>query len=343
MNIKSFSRSSSSIALCFGLVVTVGCGSSNSDSDDGAGSEIATSVVSGALNNSAGSAVSFNELSRPKAKTGVDWLLDKLNPVGTAWAATWTCSGGSLNPAFAGPGPYSFTPLSCEVTWGNNKTASSVWSGAFNLNYGTSCDSTHEFILNQGANCELTRTTDASGNTRTLTGPDGNSYSVTHNTNGSTTGWDSSVTPAPNNNGVIVGCGASGCTSSLTLSINGSHLTGTVTPSGGTASKWWDHTVSTAPDGVNVTVNSTGLVVSGTVVVQHNLAKFTSTTVFNNVQYSGANCCFPSAGSVSTTFSQGPHQGKTESLTFGTRAGCGEATLTRTDGSQVAFTLEHCI
>ena len=348
MTIRSYSKLGLSLAFCLGSVALVSCSSSsstsNSNSNDGAGSEIATSVVSGSLNNGAGSKVSANDQARPKAKSGIDWLFDKLNPIGTAWAATWNCSGGSLNPTFAGPGSYTYTPLSCSVTWAGGKTAQEQWSSTFNLNYDTSCDATHAFIQNQAASCQVTRTTGSNGNTRTITGPDGNAYSVTHDTNGQGTGWDSSVMPAPSNAGLTVDCGALGCVAGGTLTINGSHITGTLTPSGGTASKWWDHTVTTSPGGVTVVINGTDRVVTGTVVVQHNLAKFTSTTTFNSVEYNDETCCFPTGGSVTTTFSEGPYQGKTESLTFGgTGATCGDSTLTKTDGTKEAFTLKHCI
>ncbi len=345
MKIKLHSPYALGAILGFTCTVSIGCGtksSSSSESDDGAGSEIATSVVSGAINNGAGSKLGYNTLPRERQPDGLDWLLDKLNPVSTAWAATWTCIGGSLNPTFSGPGSYTYTPVSCSVTWANNKMASAKWDSTFSLAYGSNCDTTHPNLLNQAANCDVTRTTGTTGNTRTLTGPNDNKYSVTHNTQGQGTGWDQTVTPAPNNNGLVAMCGPSGCSSELNLSINGSHLTGSLTPAGGTSVTWWDHTVSTAAAGITVSISGTSRVVSGTVMVQHNLAKFTSTTTFNNVSYDDANCCFPTAGNVTTTFSKGPHVGKTEILTFGT-GGCGEATLTKTDGSKAAFTLQHCI
>jgi hypothetical protein len=345
MNIKIHSPYAFGAILGLACTVSIGCGTKatpSSDSDDGAGSEIATSAVSGALNNSAGSKLGFNSLPRERQPSGLDWLLDKLNPVSTAWAATWTCTGGSLNPAFNGPATYVYTPVSCSVAWGTGKTASAAWDSTFTLAYGSNCDTTHANLLSQAANCDVTRTTSATGNTRTITGPNGNSYAVMHNTQGQGTGWDQSVTPAPNNNGLVAMCGASGCSSGLKLSINGSHLTGTLTAAGGTPTTWWDHTVSTGAAGIDVTISGTSRIVTGTVMVQHNLAKFTSTTTFNNVTYDDANCCFPTGGSVTTTFSKGPHLGKTETLTFG-GAGCGEAKLTKTDGSNVAFTLQHCI
>jgi len=310
--------------------LALACGPTN----DVVASEVATSVVSGALNNTSGSAVAMNAPSRPSR---VRELMEALNPIGTAWAATWSCTGGSLSPAYTGPAgnPYAYTPLSCSVTWGNGKTASAVWSSTFALNYGSACDTTHAFFENQVAGCSVARTTAAGGNTRTLTGPNGNAYAVTHDTHGSGTGYDSTVAPAPNDNGLVVTCGANGCASSKTLAINGSHLTGTVN-----GSLWWDHTVST-PSPLAVTDAGGTRTVNGTVVVQHNRAKFTSTTTFSNVTYAGGSCCFPSGGSVSTTFSSGPNAGKTETLTFG--AGCGEATLTPPNGAAQALTLQHCL
>jgi hypothetical protein len=81
--------------------------------------------------------------------------------------------------------------------------------------------------------------------------------------------------------------------------------------------------------------------VSGTITVQHNLLKYTSTTTFSSVGYAEPGCCFPTAGRVSTSFSKGANVGKTESIAFS--AICGETTLTNADGSTVPLTLEHCL
>jgi len=321
-----------------------GCGSSSSPAANNtpSDSEVATSVVSGALNNSAGSALGFNLLPRRKPLF-FERLRDELNPVKKAYAATWTCTGGSLSPTFGGPSldPYLFTPLSCSVTFLNGKTSSSLWSGSFTLDYGSTCDNTHPWVGNQGPGCSVTRTTTSEGNTRTITGPNGNSYAVTHDTDGAGTGWDSTVTPVPSDTGVVVTCGASGCPSSGgTLAINGSHLTGSVTPSGGTAIPIWDHTVSTARGPMSFTPSGTRRVLSGAVTVQHNLAKYTAVATFNDVGYE-VGCCFPTSGSVTTTFQNGPYQGDTETLAFS--GVCGEATLTTTSGTMVSLTLLHCL
>lgn len=306
---------------------------------DPTGSEVAVSAVSGALNNTTGSSVAWNAPAPPRGSMFAR-ALEAIDPIGTAWAATWTCTGGSLSPAFDGPAsnPYSYTPLSCAVEWNNGRTASAKWSGPFTLTYGASCDSTHAFIENQAGGCALTRTT--AGDTRTLTGPDGNSYAVTHDTNGAGTGWDSSVSPAPANGGVQLTCSAGGCSAGQTLIISGSHLTGDV----GIQNKdyrIWDHTVTTGAGGITVTGTGTSRVANGTVTVQHNILRFTSTTTFTDVGYTEPGCCFPTTGSVATTFENGTNVGKTESLSFSPL--CGEATLTNANGTTEALTLQHCL
>jgi hypothetical protein len=317
---------------------SAGTRASTSTPSSPSGSEVAVSAVSGALNNTSGSAVAW--YPQPPKSSPIDRAFAFLNPIGTAHAATWSCNPGTLTPAFSGPGgdPYSFTPASCTVEWADGLSVSSKWSGPFTLAYGASCDSLHPFMEKQAAGCELTRTSGAAGDARTITGPDGNSYAIDHNTNGAGTGWDSSVTPPPNDDGVQTTCGADGCTANRTLVINGSHLTGTVTIDG-FEEKIWDHTVTAA--GLTVTGAGADRVVSGEVVVQHNLLKYTSTTTFTSVGYGEPLCCFPTSGSVSTTFSKGGNVGKTERLAFSSL--CGEATLTQADGVTVSLTLAHCL
>jgi hypothetical protein len=99
--------------------------------------------------------------------------------------------------------------------------------------------------------------------------------------------------------------------------------------------------VSTDANGLSVTISGDTRHVSGTVNVQHNLLKYTAKTTFNDVTYGDGACCFPTSGSVTTTFDGGMHAGKSESLSFG--ASCGEATLTTVNGRTISYTLEHCL
>jgi hypothetical protein len=290
------------------------------------------SVVSGALNNSAGSQLAMMSPAAPR-RSAVGSVLDSLSLEGTAWAATWTCTGGSLSPGFAGPGNYAYAPWSCTIAWDGGRTASSRWDSVFQLAYGSACDATHPFVTDQTAGCVVTRTTGASGNTRTITGPDGNSYAIDHDTNGAGSGWDTSVSPAPDDGGVVV--------TPVSILVHGSHLTGTV-DIGRRTTTIWDHTVSTPVGPITVVATASGgHVVNGSVTVQHNLAHETAVTTFESVTYDRPACCFPSSGSVSTSFTAGSLAGKTETLTFG--ALCGDATLTRADGSSESIVLQHCL
>ena len=320
-----------------GMVALVAaCGAT---SNDGVDSEVATSVVSGALNNTTGSAVGWNAPREPTYRR----MFELLNPIRSAQAATWMCTGATLSPAFAGPAsnPYTFTPLSCAVEWLTRKSSSSDWSTTFTLTYGNNCDDKHPFIGHQTGGCSLTRTTATGGNTRTVTGPDGNAYAVTHDTHGTSTGWDSSVSPAPNDNGLVITCASSGCEAGGTLFINGSHLIAATTLKGGATTTVWNHTVTTGAAPLTVTGSGSSRIVTGTVTVQHNLAKYTSTTTFNGVGYGDPNCCFPTSGTITTSFLSGPESGKSESLAFDNS--CGEATLTTTSGMTMARTLTHCL
>src|ERR1700690_3858442 len=87
MQVKLRSAITTASTLSLGWLVAIGCSSNkSSDFDDGAGPAIAPSVVSGALKNTEGSKLGLNDLPRQPRPSGVEWILQKLNPIGTAWA-----------------------------------------------------------------------------------------------------------------------------------------------------------------------------------------------------------------------------------------------------------------
>jgi hypothetical protein len=145
--------------------------------------------------------------------------------------------------------------------------------------------------------------------------------------------------PAPTNAGLVLTCGSGGCSESKTLVINGSHITGTVELADGSDTVRWDHTVTSS--GLTVTGSGAGRLVTGSVTVQHNIARYVATVTFNNAGYGDVACCFPTTGSVTATFAGGPDDGKSESLTFS--SACGEATLTAASGGTQSITLQHCL
>ncbi|OYZ21670.1 MAG: hypothetical protein B7Y39_08700 [Bdellovibrio sp. 28-41-41] len=75
---------------------------------------------------------------------------------------------------------------------------------------------------------------------------------------------------------------------------------------------------------------------TGSVVLYHNLAKYTATNTFSAVTWSTATCCFPVSGTITTTFAGSGAPTGPMTLTF--TANCGTATLTtpsNTAGSEV--------
>jgi hypothetical protein len=209
------------------------------------------------------------------------------------------------------------------------------------LDYGRACDDTHDRIGDQVAGCSVTRTTASGGNTRTVTGSGGEVFAITVDTNGAGTGWDASVSPAPTNAGVVTTCGAGGCASGGgTLAIGGSHLTGAVVIGGVAPLKIVDITVTTGGP-LTFTASGSTRVLSGTVTVQHNIARYTATATFHAVTYEQSGCCFPASGTVTSTFQGGPFKGATETVTFG--GGCGDVTITTSTGNTVQRTLQNCL
>jgi hypothetical protein len=150
---------------------------------------------------------------------------------------------------------------------------------------------------------------------------------------------DTSGYATPKTGGFTVLCqGAGGtatCGGQRQITIQGAHYAG----ESGRAT--WDHTVSTDDALVIQGSGATRQVLSGTVRVQHNKAQYTSVTTVTTTLTHSANCCFPTGGSVSTTFSGGPYDGKTETLTFGPT--CGASTLTDTKQQATGLTLHHCL
>lgn len=83
--------------------------------------------------------------------------------------------------------------------------------------------------------------------------------------------------------------------------------------------------------------NGSRIINSGNVRVYNNTDKFTSDNSFSNVEWLNAGCAFPTAGTISTSFS-GSKNGITM-LTFTTT--CGQAKLTDTNGSKQTIDLKQ--
>lgn len=82
--------------------------------------------------------------------------------------------------------------------------------------------------------------------------------------------------------------------------------------------------------------------VNGTLYLQHNLLKMTAQAVFTNVVHTiGSGCCFPTGGTVVTTFSGSVNNGLKETMAFTTN--CGQANFTSVTGAKSTITLSHCL
>ena len=104
--------------------------------------------------------------------------------------------------------------------------------------------------------------------------------------------------------------------------------------------KFVDITVSTAGP-LTFSASGSTRVLSGTVTVQHNIARYTANATFDAVTFEQTGCCFPTSGTVTTRFQGGPFKGATETLTFG--AACGEVSITTSNGNSVQRTLQSCL
>lgn len=113
----------------------------------------------------------------------------------------------------------------------------------------------------------------------------------------------------------------------------------------------FDHTPTTASTPLTITESpgASTRTISGSMTVYHNVLKVIGNSTFNSVTHTDG-CCYPTQGSITTSFSAGsvsPTQiglnyfvGKSETLTFN---GCGAATFVDVKGASSSVTLSHCI
>ena len=103
--------------------------------------------------------------------------------------------------------------------------------------------------------------------------------------------------------------------------------------------KWFDHSLKTDA-ALTVTGTRSGgtRTVNGTLTVFHNLARYTATNVMTNVKWGTSTCCYPTSGTIATSFS-GTVTG-TATTTFTTN--CGIASFVDTTGTTSTVTLRSC-
>lgn len=307
---------------CFPLM---GC-NQNSDSSggsDGTGSEVATTAISGNSNSSEGTTLSANRQPSWREK-----LQRNLTLVRSSWAVP-SCNWGNLNSGCAGSSEtISYNRCSTVLD-----PAISI-QGSETLQWNnSSCCTTNPLSASSTTPCSFTlRTVNANGESSPLILSIG-SNAVSRDTE------EPSGFAEPKSGGSSVVCQGtendSTCGAQREITILGAHYSGKV------ASAQWDHTVSTDSPLVVQGSASNRKILSGTIRVQHNLAKMVSVTQVTTPLTHSSGCCFPTGGSVTTTFSGGSLDGKTETLTYGPK--CGQATLDNSEQKISGLTLHHCL
>lgn len=125
--------------------------------------------------------------------------------------------------------------------------------------------------------------------------------------------------------------------------INGIHISGL---QGGNLV--WDHTFSTDAAGLMVLgAENERQVTAGTITTQHNIAKYVTTSritqplTYKKSQPNESVCCFPTGGTLHTTFEGGKFAGKSEDVKFG--PSCGQATVKTVDNRDFSLMLGYCL
>lgn len=339
------------------------CSKSTTDDGEESGSEAVVGAMSAAAASAEGTSLAF---IAPSKKTTLSASIEKIfNLLPTAYASTVcprikaaTCSGGAFTLTYA-----DCTKLAISTpVWGAQGGGSG--SETFTFDSQATCNTFTTAGTHPGSGT-VTRTfggvIPTNGTTVTYSNRKGVSFTVAHDTT-TATGYDSAVY-APQDAGVTnaaLSASASGVKPSGGIFVKFSAASGTRTVEmlgtnkvgyNSSGTKVFDHTFSTL-NGAPLTMTglaATRQVTGGTVIFQHNLAKFTATTsIVTALAYTDIACCHPATGSVQLTYT-GSKTG-TETISFGscsvsggTATGCGAATLTATDGSQSCLKVVSCI
>jgi hypothetical protein len=313
------------IVLCL-LPLAVACGT-NSEISGGTGSEVAVAAMSGSSSSSEGTVA--HQLDPRIKLSPFERLKNGLNPVSTALAVPscdWSnlitsCSGGVETLSFDSCS----APIDPAIRIQGSESL--TWTGA-------SCCTANPLSASSATPCSFTRrTVDNTGASDPLKRSIGANYVMLDTETAS--GYDKSLS-----GGFNVACkgttGNATCDGQREISILGAHYTGKA------SSVEWDHTVSTDAPIVEQGHGSSRKILSGTIRVQHNQAKVTSITTIKDTLTHTSGCCYPTGGSISTTYSGGKLDGKTEVMSFTSK--CGETTLTDgTSQQQTGLTLHHCL
>lgn len=208
-----------------------------------------------------------------------------------------------------------------------------AWTGSDTLTFGTSSACTS--ATTTGATGGIMNLT--SGSTVTLTSAGG--ITRTNNTTGNlivqtsaSSGYNSAVS-----GGSTITCTGTTCAAGRTFNISGlQRLDYTSTSAQTSGSATYNHSLNTSTPFTITGTDAAGTktISAGTLVLQHNLLKFTATSTVTTSLTFTSGCCFPTGGSMTTTFS-GSKTGS-ETITFSST--CGTASVGGT-----SFSMTQCI
>ena len=341
------------------FAVLGGCGSA--DVDPGAtasesASELVTSSINGAVSSASDGgtgALAYNQLEE---RSLLNRSLDQIFSSENAWATT-SCPtiAASISGCVAATGmPVVLTTCNYIKPDAANYYPG-VWNGTINYKFAAGTDMTGTAYCPTGGPTAFPLVANATPGTpipgdrrpvtmlRTLTNvtktsADGKSVVTIDTTTAS--GWDTAV--GLKSGGLQVSFYPNASAIARAVIMNGTHYTATrsyVTKKNmAKTATIWDHTVS---GNMNIAVSGTGFSVhtsTGTVVLQHNLAKYTATATLTGVVHDHLSCgCLPKAGTIATTFTGSKTGSETLTIT-----GCGTGTLVDTTGASSTVTMTHC-
>lgn len=328
----------------FLLIFFIGCGptsgqslSSSTPTSTTSSSEISAAIAAGASASAAGVQVGWLEdkvknslFFNPSfdSSAAMKFSMTSIFRLGLslweniAWAGT-SCPTYQVGDVCTGTNSQTFTANYSGCSFG---ASSATWKGGQTLVFGG------------GAVCGTTSLpVTSSGETlsRMFTGAIGNSPTSRTNEEGvivyldtsTPTGWQSQVSGG----GLVTGLGS---LVGHSINVQGINVVA--------SSKQFNFTLNTVSGQPLVVYKPAGMrtITSGQILIQHNLAKYTGITTFTNVGLSSA-CCYATSGSVTTTFTGGTYNGKTETLAFSST--CGSATYTA-PGASTSSTIQltHC-
>jgi hypothetical protein len=320
---------SSATPILFLTIATI-CGCNNNDdsgssASDGTGSEVASAAIGGSVAASEG-AVAMGQES-PKKGFLVKFK-NAITPIPNSWAVPacdWSSNITSCNA--------NAETLTFDDCASLSDRAISIRGSETLYWTGDGCCTSSPLSASSQIPCTFNRrTVDKNGERDPIIRSVG-ANSITLDTENSSGYSDSKK------GGFTVTCQGIGanttCDGQREITIQGAHYSG---QSGRTV---WDHTVSTDAPLIVQGHGEGRKVLSGTIRAQYNLAQYQSITTIKSTLTFDKNCCFPTGGSISTTFEGGQFDGKLETVTFGPE--CGSARLENTNQKQIGLMLHHCL